>query len=157
MALLPKAANTEGNNETQADRSALPAGEYLVHIVKSEMKATKAKNGHYLSVHMQVIEPEAQKGNFLFENLNLDNPNPIAVEIANKTMNSICEACGLEGVEDSEELHQIPFMVTVAIEPATANWPEGNKITAYKAESEWTGEEATSEEAPASKEIPWED
>ena len=142
MALLPKAANTEGNNETQADRTALPAGDYLVHIVKSELKKTKAGTGSYLSIHMPVLEPEEFKGRFLFENLNLVNPNPIAVEIANKTMNSICVACGEEGVTDSDELHQIPFMVKVTVEEATAQWPESNNITAYLPESDWAGADA---------------
>ena len=143
MALLPQQANTENNNETSADRSALPAGDYLVHIVKSEMKQTKAKNGHYLSLHMQVLSPEDKKGRFLFSNLNLDNPNPVAMEIANKELNSICQACDQEGVEDSEELHQLPFMVTVKVDPATAQWPEGNSITAYKAESEYEGDDVS--------------
>jgi len=130
MALLPKQANTEENSEGLGDRTALPAGSYLAHIVKSEMKQTKAKTGHYLSLHFTVLEGE-KKGRMFFANLNLDNPNPIAVEIANKELNSICQACDLQGVEDSDELHQIPMLVTLKVDAATAQWPEGNSITAY--------------------------
>jgi len=158
MALLPRSANTEDNNESSADRSALPAGDYLVHIVKSEMKQTKAKNGHYLSLHFQVIEPQDSAGKFVFTNLNLDNPNAIAVEIATKELNSICQACDKEGVEDSEELHQIPMVISVKVDPATAQWPEGNSITGYKNEAEWSGAPAPSTEAATegSDGVPWE-
>ena len=131
MALLPNKANSEGNNEGIGDRSPLPIGDYVVCVVKTEFKATKAKTGHYLSVHMKV-QDGARKGSMLFLNLNLDNPNPIAVEIANKELNSICQAIGKQGVEDSEELHGIPLCVTVGIQPAKGDYPPSNNITGYK-------------------------
>lgn len=138
MALLPNKANTPGNNQGQDDRSPLPAGKYNAHIVKSEMKATKAKNGHYLSVHWKVLEGD-QLGKMVFCNLNLDNPNPIAVEIATKELNSICQAVGLVGVEDSAELHEKPCTITVKVDPGTAQFPPGNSITAYEPISGATG------------------
>jgi len=142
MALLKKAANEEGNSESMSDRSALPAGKVLAHIVKSEMKATKKKNGHYLNVHFKVIEPEGLAGRMFFTNLNLDNPNPVAVEIATKELNSICQACGKQGVTDSEEVHQIPMVVDLGIEAATAQFPESNNIKSYAPEDDWDGGES---------------
>ena len=136
MARLPGTYNTEGNNETMADRSALPAGDYLVHIVKSQMKETKARNGHYLMLQFVVLEGP-YKGKSVFANLNLDNPSAIAVEIATKELNSICQALDLEGVEDSEELHQLPLGITVKVEEATSQYPESNSITAYFNEAEY--------------------
>lgn len=132
MPILPNKANVAGNNETMDDRSPIPAGDYIAHIVKSEMKQTKAKTGHYLALQFKVLEGD-YAGRVLFTNLNLDNPNPMAVEIANKELNSICQAVNLEGVEDSEELHQIPMMVSVKQTEATAQWPAGNEITSYTA------------------------
>jgi hypothetical protein len=131
MPLLPKAANTEDNNETQEDRSPFPAGDYLMHIVKTEMKQTKAKTGHYLSIHFKILEGD-YAGRMMFTNLNLDNPNPVAVDIANKELNSICQACGLEGVEDSDELLQIPMVVTAKVDPGDAQWPPSNAPTKYQ-------------------------
>ena len=163
MAMLPNKANSDGNKEGIGDRSPLAPGDYIVCIVKSEFKATKAKNGHYLSVHMKVQEGD-RRGSMLFLNLNLDNPNPIAVEIANKELNSICQACGKEAVEDSDELHGIPFCVTVAIEPARGDYPPSNKITAYKPADEATATISTGgvetdpkvETKAEKKTLPWE-
>lgn len=130
MPLLPKKANTEGNQDTLDDRSPVPAGDYVAAIVKTEFKQTKAKTGHYLSVQFKILEGE-YKGRALFTNLNLDNPNPVAVEIANKELNSICSACGLADVEDSDELLNIPMNVTVKIEEGNAQYPASNSITSY--------------------------
>jgi len=131
MAQLPIKFNSEGNKDGLADFSALPAGEYIMAITKSEYKATKANNGHYLQLVFKVLTGP-QKGKWYFENLNLDNPNPIAVEIANKALNSICQACDKEAVEDSEELHEIPMVVTLKVVPATATRPASNGTVAYK-------------------------
>jgi len=159
MALLKVAANTEENSDKLDDRSVIPAGDYLAHIVKSEMKQTKSGNGSYLSLHFTVLEGE-YKGRMVFTNLNLDNPNPVAVEIARKELNSICDACEMQDVTDSEELHQVPLVVVVKIKKATAQWPEGNEIGGYKPESEWAGSaDAVEVEVDVTEEasdLPWE-
>jgi len=136
MAQLPWMANTDGNTEGMTDFSPLPSGKYNAQIVKSEYKETKKKDGHYLSLQLKILDG-TYKDRVLFENLNLDNPNPVAVEIANKALNSICQACGAVGVEDSEELHGIPMMIKVRLKPKTATQPPSNDILFYE---EYTGE-----------------
>jgi len=129
MAILPQNAKY---TETLADSSALPAGEYVAEIVKSEVKATKAGTGHYLALRFRVIEGE-HVGRLVFTNLNYDNPNPQAVEIAFKALNSIKECCGLspdEG-EDTEELHGIPMTLKVTIRKGNDQYPDSNEIRAY--------------------------
>jgi hypothetical protein len=121
--------------------SPIPAGDYAAHIVKSEFKETKAKNGHYLALQFKILEGE-YKGRVLFSNLNLDNPNPVAVEIANKELNTICQAINLVGVEDSDELHQKPMTITVIIRKGDANYPDSNEIKGYKNINEFVGAEA---------------
>ena len=131
MPLLPKVANTANNNAGLEDRTPLPAGDYLVHIVKTEFKETKAKNGHYLSVHMKVLDGD-HKGRTLFSNLNLNNPNSVAVDIANKELNSICKACGKQGVEDSDELLQIPMIASVTVSEGDAQYLPQNRVNGYQ-------------------------
>lgn len=130
MALLPRRYNTEDNNATMEDRSPLPNGDYVMVIDSSQIKATKAKTGHYLALTFKVLSPASHKGKVVFENLNLDNPNPIAVEIAEKTLNTICQACNKPGVEDSDELHGIPMLISIVEDDSNPQYP-GNKITAY--------------------------
>jgi hypothetical protein len=168
MAQLPLSYNTPENNEGLTDFTALPADKYVVHIVKSEYKETKAKTGHYLQLQQKVISGK-YKGRLIFENLNLDNPNPTAVEIANKALNSICKACKKAGVQDSEELHGIPFYATLKVNPATATQPASNQVVSYSAIEDGANIEidVSAESTPASnpdatstpkegKKLPWE-
>ncbi len=167
MAKLPLSYNTADNKEGMSDFSAIPAGPYIMQIVKSDYKQTKAKTGHYLQVVLKVLTGK-YKGRTLFENLNLDNPNPIAVEIANKTLNSICQACDKAAVEDSQELHGIPMKVTLKVVEKTETQPASNSVVKYEkydgetiVDEPDTGVGASTEEASGSgdsvkKKMPWE-
>ena len=125
MARLPQAANTPENNQGLDDYTPIPAGEYLAIITKSGYFQNKKQNGNMLRLEWKIQGGEAN-GRTLMDNLNLDNPNPIAVEIANKTLNSICKACAKVGVQDSEELHGIPVKLTLGVKAANANNPARN-------------------------------
>jgi len=134
MAQLPSVFNAK-DNEKMGGFEPIPEDWYLAEIQKSEMKPTKAKTGSYLSCQLKVLEGEF-KGRFLFNLLNLDNPNPVAVEIAQKELASICEACGIDELEDSTELHGIPMAIKVVIKEGSGGYPPKNEIRAYKAEDE---------------------
>ena len=144
------------------DFSAIPAGDYVSQIIKSEMKDTKDKKGQYLQLNHKILAGKF-KGRLLFSRLNLVNKSAQAVEIANKELATICKAIGKVAIEDSQELHGIPMTLVVTIKPATANYPEGNNIVNYKkasgdvpaeAEPEKTGEDKP---AGTKKKKPWED
>ena len=90
--------------EPNAPLEALPAGEYRVQILQSEMRVTKAGTGQMLWLDLEVLEGE-HKGRHLYDQLNLINPNPTAEEIAQRTLSAICHAVGKLQVSDSEELH----------------------------------------------------
>lgn len=159
MPQLPGKYNTPENKET-IGFDALPAGKYAAQVVKSEYKETKAKNGHYLQLVIKIIAGD-YSGRQIFENLNLDNPNPQAVEIANKTLNSICQACILAGVENSDELHGIPMEITLKKDKETDDYPESNSITAYKVLSgedavDNTSTDSVDKSAGGAKKLPWE-
>lgn len=93
----------------------LPAGDYEMMIVKSEHRATKKNDGHYLEFEMHVISGE-HSGRRLWERLNLDNPNQKTVKIAEEMLAKLCMALGLDDVEDSEQLHDRPFIAEVGID-----------------------------------------
>jgi len=110
--------------------SIIPAGEYSAQIIQSEMKDTKAGTGMFLEMRVQLLD-EPYTGRLVFERLNLVNPNETAVKIAQRTLADICEACGLDEVEESEELHGIEFKIKLAIDPPKGDFPESNKIKKY--------------------------
>ena len=105
----------------------LPPGKYQVQIVKSEMKDTKGGSGQMLALEMEILDGTA-KGRKLWDNLNLVNSNATAQEIAQRALSAICHAVGKMQVSDSEELHFMPLIATVSVEPdkRDEHLPAGN-------------------------------
>lgn len=116
----------------QEERSLLPAGEYPVIIVKSEMKPTKKGDGQYLALEMD-IQDGPHKGRKVWDNLNLINPNKTAEEIAQRSLSAICHATGQMAVSDSEQLHGRLMLAVVGIQPAKGQYAESNTVKTYKA------------------------
>lgn len=92
-----------------SDYSPLPVGDYRVEIIASELRATKAGDGQYLLLEMQILDGD-YSGRRIWDRLNLWNSNSTTVEIAQRTLASICRAVGVPSINDSEELHQRPFI-----------------------------------------------
>lgn len=127
MALLN--FNGEGVEE-QDDYKPVPAGDYIAQIVKSEMAPTKAGTGELLKLQFKIIEGEKDYvGRIIFVSLNWKNPNKQAEEISKRALKSICVACGFpNGVGDSEDLHDKPIKITVAIKKGNADYPDPTNI-----------------------------
>ncbi len=117
----------------------LKDGKYVGQVTKSEMKDTKAGTGKYLALHIKVLEAEEQDdvGRLVFVNFNLVNPNPQAVAIAEREFKQLCEAIGLDEVEDSQELHAIPFCMTIGTQAGQGDFPDSNTVKKYEAEAEY--------------------
>ncbi len=105
----------------------LPPDKYPAQIVGSEMRLTKDGSGQYLLLEIDVIDGP-YKGRKLFDRLNLVNANPQTVEIVQRTLSAICHAVGRLQVQDSEELHLIPFIADVQVQPPKNGYSETNKI-----------------------------
>lgn len=110
----------------------IPAGEYPMAIVESEMKPTKNRDGEYLQLVCEVIDGP-MKGRKVWERLNLVNGNATAVSIAESTLSAICRAVGVVHVQDSNELHHRPFMGKVKFVPASGQYDAKNEMAGYKA------------------------
>ncbi len=105
----------------------LPPGKYPAQIVSSDMRVTKDGMGQYLLVELDVLDGPYQ-GRKLFDRLNLVNANPQTVEIAQRTLSAICHATARMQVQDSEELHLIPLLVDVQVQPPKNGYGESNKL-----------------------------
>ena len=97
-------------------------------------RVTKAGTGQILWLDMEVLEGPL-KGQHLYDQLNLINPNPTAEEIAQRTLSAICHAVGKLQVADSEELHFQPLLVRVVVKPNGYNQVKGYKPLAQAAAS----------------------
>jgi len=133
MAQLPSAFNPGApGQEGIADFSAIPAGEYVAHIVSSRMVETKEKTGYFLELVWQVLTGD-HVGRKLWSRLNLINNSTATVEIANKHLKSICDAIGIPGpVSNSDVLHARACIIRVSVTPATSQYPEGNEVKNYE-------------------------
>lgn len=118
--------------EPSAPREAIPAGWYKVVITASEEKPTKAQTGSYLQLTMEIIEGE-RAGRKFFDRLNLNNPNETAVDIARRTLSSICRAVGVNTPRTSDDLHDKPLMAKLKVTPPRDGYEAGNDVTEYAA------------------------
>ena len=120
------------NVDPQQSREPVPAGWYKAVISASEEKPTKAQTGSYLQLTVEIVEGEHQ-GRKVFERLNLNNPNSTAVEIAQRTLSSICRASGVMTPRNSQDLHDKVFLAKIKVEPARDGYEPSNSVAEYQA------------------------
>ena len=121
----------------------LTPGWYTVRMVESEMKPTSTNTGSYLECQFEVIAPAQFAGRKLWDRLNLNNPNPKTVEIANETLSAICHSVGIIQVQDSQQLHNCPLDAKVGMSKVTEQYPEPrNEIKGYRKVQGATGQAA---------------
>ncbi len=116
--------------EPSRGMEAIPAGRYVAVIAESVEMPTKAGNGHYLQLTFEITEGEHQK-RLLWSRLNLDNPNPTAVDIARAELSAICRAVGVMQPQDSSDLHDIPLEITVKCRKRDDTGEIVNEIKGY--------------------------
>ena len=117
----------DANSVEPSNFDVYPAGKYLSQIVSSEMRPTKDGRGQYLFLELDILEGPLA-GRKLFDRLNLVNDNPDTVDIATRTLSSICRATGQMQVKDSEQLHLIPLIADVRVRPPKGQYGESNSI-----------------------------
>lgn len=110
----------------------LPPGWYVAMIDESEMKPTKDGTGAYLQIRLNILDPNYANRK-VYDRLNLQNSNQVAVNIAQATLSAICHATGRIQVMDSTELHGIPLEVKLSVRNADANYNATNEVKGYRA------------------------
>ena len=117
--------------EPQAPLEPVPSGLYTVMIVESDMKPTKAGDGQYLELVLQIIDGQ-YKGRKLWDRLNLFSKNQTAVQIAQSTLSAICHAVNVIQLQDSQQLHDKPLSAKVVYMPPKDGFGEKNEVKGYK-------------------------
>ncbi len=110
----------------------LPAGDYLVRITETEIKITKAGTGKYIKIVMTVLAGDF-KNRKIFSNINIQNPNETAVEIGQQELATLCRAVHVLQLQDTNQLHNIPFFVKVKIKRALGEYEASNRVVNYYA------------------------
>lgn len=106
----PFDANTVDPSQSQGQ---LPIGKHKVIIESSEGKENNQGTGGYLQLNLKIVEgPNA--GQTGADRLNLYHNNQDAVQIAKRHLSAYCHVTGVFVVQNSQQLHGIPFIVEVA-------------------------------------------
>ncbi len=113
------------------DFAPIPAGDYTVKITDTELKDTKAGDGQYIKLRLDVTGPK-HEGRVLFTNINIRNKNPKAEEIARQQLGSILRAIGVDTFTDTDQLigGDLTVKVTVKDDP---QYGPGNEVKGFKA------------------------
>lgn len=158
MVALPQRFNVADVPESEFEL--IPPGTYKAMIVESEMKATKDGQGAYLEMKIQL-----EDGKSIKERLNIQNKNETAVTIAYQTLAKICKACNKTSVQNTDELHNIRFMIEVAVEKGKPykdkdgvekQGYDQNTIKKYMSMNDAVAPtQSAASDAPASADPPW--
>lgn len=116
--------------EADTGFDALPAADYPMMAVESEIKDTKAGTGKYLKVVFEIFEGQG-KGRKIFMNFNILNPNPEAQKIGQSQLKGFATACNKPYAKDSPELHHVPVIAKVVVKPAEGKYSESNVIKSF--------------------------
>ena len=108
----------------------VPAGTYLVQVEESELGETK-KGGQMIKVMFNIVG-EQQNGRKLFEQYNIVNDNPKAVEIGLGQIKSLVLASGasISMFKTPEQLIGLECLVKIKV--YEDDYGEKNSITSYK-------------------------
>lgn len=121
------------NQVQDEQREILPPGQYVAQIIESDLVATKSGSGQMLKLTFEIVDGPCAKRR-LWENLNIQNANAQAQEIAQKSLKRICTAVGHQGVlTDSEQLHFKPMRIRVSVEAdKSGQYGDQNRLKAYE-------------------------
>ena len=126
---MPKLSFDASTVEIMDQFEPLPAGWYPVIVSSSDTFITRAGNEAY-KLELTVTDGPAVNRK-LFVNLNIGHPNPVADDIARRELASICAAAGVSGIEETEDLHNLPFEARVVTE-GSAEHGDRNRVKGYR-------------------------
>lgn len=132
MAILDQEFITDDIPEDDRNFDVVPAGDYMMQVIESELKPTKSGTGSQLVLTLEIMEGAAS-GRRIWDRLNIQNQNPDAQRIAQRALADLCLAVGIRALRDSEELHFKPFTGRVGIrQDKTGQYGPQNTVR-YKA------------------------
>jgi hypothetical protein len=131
MAQLGKAFDFSAVDTTD-NFELLPAGDYIVEVVDSAIKQTRAGDGEYISLQLRVVDGQYENRR-VYTNINTVSPKADTQAIGEKLLAQLCSAVGLpHALEDTADLHSIPVRATLKIEREKNGYPARNNVRAFK-------------------------
>ncbi|TVQ34037.1 MAG: DUF669 domain-containing protein [Phycisphaeraceae bacterium] len=138
-------------HKPQASFDPLPAGKYLVMITDSEEKDTANGKGKFLKLEMTILDGE-HKGRKVWDQIMLQHPSVQAMDIARSTLSAVCHAVGVLRPAQSQELHNLPLVVSVSLKKRSDTGELGNEVKGYAPRGD--GSAAPQQPAPQQNSTP---
>ena len=142
--------NFDASTIDTTSRDPIKPGTYEAVITESEIRATKSGNGKGINLTFEILSQEA-KGRKVWAWINSQHPKQEAQRIGQEELARICKAVGVEKLQDTAQLHNLPLMITVAIDKDD---PTRNVVKGYKAKAAQTAD-AGSQGAAGAGSAPW--
>lgn len=139
--------------DPQAPFAPLPAGEYIVQVVISEVKSNRAGTGQYLALQLEVLDGEF-KNRRLFCNITLSHTNSTAQQIGQSQLSALCHAVGVMQLTNTSQLHGIPVKAHVKIRTSD-QYGEQNDVTGFEAAGNVAASPAPAQQPAAANTPPW--
>ena len=133
-------------------RDAIPSGTYEAVVTDSETRATKNGNGMGINLTFEILSEGPANGRKVFAWINYENASAKAQQIGREELASLCKAVGVANLTDTNQLHNLPLMVTVGVD---RNDPTRNVVKKYAAKAAQQTPSAQTSSATASGTPPW--
>lgn len=147
--------NFDATSIDTSSHDPIPAGVYEALITDSEIRATRAGNGKGINLTFEILSGP-HKGRKVWAWINFQHPKAEAQRIGQEELARICKAVGVGKLDDTNQLHNLPMMITVAIDKDDQS---RNVIKNYKAKDGAAPAQASAAPAAgaavASGEAPW--
>jgi hypothetical protein len=135
-----------------------PPGEFMVRIESTEIKDTKAGDGQYILVTMMGLDGD-MAGREIIDRINFNNPNPLAVEIAQRTMGQLAFILQ-KPLSDNEQLNGLECKLKITVTPPKNGKEAGNNFKYLPRDSGSQGfapntAQQSAKPAAASGNAPW--
>jgi hypothetical protein len=112
------------------ESSPLPAGTYTAHIIESDVKDLKSGNGRGIALTFEILDKEFAKRR-VWTNLNVQHTNPVAQQIGQQQLSSICRSINVIRMTETSQLHMKPMKIRVKIRK-DEQYGDKNEITGYE-------------------------
>lgn len=93
----------------------LPAGEYKVQIVDSDIVTPKSGNGSMIKFQYEVIADPQFDGRKIFDNIIIEHSSVDAERIGKQKLNTICALTGVKQIKDTAQLHGKTMSVLLSV------------------------------------------
>ena len=144
----------DANSIEITSRDPIPAGIYEALICDSEVRPTRSGNGKGINLTFEILSGP-HKGRKVFAWINFQHPKAEAQRIGQEELARICKAVGVGKLDDTAQLHNLPMMITGAIDmdDQSRNVIKNSKAREGAAPARSTSAPASG--AAASGDAPW--